>query len=210
MPERNLRTFLDRATTTYYEALRNHPRAVEYLRDERGLSGDNVRFFRLGVVADPLPGHERYQGRIAIPYLTATGTVLMRFRALDDGGPKYLTETGADDARLFNPADLSRPEPFIAVCEGEIDAITAHQAGIPAVGVSGVSKWRPFFNRVFAGYAQKFVLADGDDAGQGVEFADKVAAKIGGRVIPMPSGHDVNSYVKAEGPDALREMLEVA
>jgi len=37
--------------------------------------------FHLGVVVDPLPGHEQFLGRVAIPYVTPSGVVDIRFRA---------------------------------------------------------------------------------------------------------------------------------
>lgn len=204
------------ATARYYEALKTPEGApaVEYLSRRRGLTGDSAQFFRLGVVADPLPGHEQYAGRLAIPYLTPAGVTTIRFRRLDVGeppyeGPKFLSLPG-DQPRIFNPAALMRPESYIVICEGEPDTITAHQAGLPAVGIQGVSAWRPYFARCFKGYASVYILADSDDKGQGIEFAERVAAEVANaRIVPMPDGHDVNSYVLASGAQALLERLDI-
>ncbi|MEV6638063.1 toprim domain-containing protein [Actinoplanes sp. NPDC051470] len=191
--------------------------AVEYLTRVRGLSKDSVQSFLLGYVANPLAGHEQYAGKIAIPYYTRSGFISMRFRLLPemvDGeprpaeGPKYLSAPG-DMPRLFNPEDLNRREPFVCICEGEMDAITANQAGLPAIGIAGVNGWREYFARCFKGYNAVYVLCDNDDKGQGASFGEKVAAQIqNSRVVLMPSGHDVNSFVKSEGPEALRARLE--
>ncbi|MDG4825984.1 toprim domain-containing protein [Asanoa sp. WMMD1127] len=208
------KTFLGEATETYHKALMANPAspAVEYLKETRGLSGANAQFFKLGLVESPLPGHEQYEGKLAIPYLTRSGVVSMRFRAIPPGdatGPKYLSVPG-DIPRLFNPADLDRREHFVCICEGEFDAMTAHQAGLPAVGIPGVNGWKEYYSHCFKGYENVFILADNDDKGQGETFAEKVASQVANaRIVLMPSGHDVNSFVLAEGPDALTKRLEV-
>jgi DNA primase len=134
----------------------------------------------------------------------------VRFRRLGDGdGPKYRSVPG-DPPRIFNANALLVPSDHIAICEGEFDAIAANEAGIPAIGIAGVSAWKDYFARCFKGYKAVYILADHDDKGQGLEFAEKVAAQISNaRISPMPEGHDVNSFVMAEGPDALLDRLEI-
>ncbi|MCG5459602.1 toprim domain-containing protein [Micromonospora sp. PSH03] len=125
------------------------------------------------------------------------------------GGPKYLSVPG-DMPRIFNPRDLERREPFVCIAEGEFDAMSAHSAGLPAVGIAGVNGWRPYFARCFQGYESVFVLCDNDDKGQGAAFGEKVASQIpNARVVLMPPGHDVNSLLCSEGAEALRARLEV-
>ncbi len=199
---------METATATYYQAMTKESPAAEYLLS-RGLSGVSAQSFRLGYVASPLPGHERYTGMLAIPYLTRTGVTTMRFRRIGEGeGPKYQSVPG-DEPRIFNPAALYRHDNNICICEGEFDTITAHQSGLNAIGIAGVSAFRSYFARVFAGYDSVYILADSDDKGQGHEFADKLASQISNaKIIPMPNGHDVNSFVIENGPLALREKVE--
>lgn len=208
MPSPSHKTFLEESTAAYYKAMKGSP-AVEYLSIQRGLSGDSAMRFRLGYVANPLPGHERYKGMLSIPYLTPSGVTSLRFRRLADGeGPKYLSVPG-DEPRVFNTAALLKAGSTITICEGEIDAITADQAGIPAVGFAGVAAWRGHFARCFKGYATVYVLADADDKGQGYEFAEKIAGQVDNvRIVTMPAGHDVNSYVMESGPQALHELVK--
>jgi DNA primase len=203
---------LEQAAQTYSKALRGSP-ADEYLTTKRGLSADSKTYFRLGFVADPLPGHEKYRGCLAIPYVTRAGIVSMRFRRVGDGvGPKYLSEPG-EESRLYHPEGFFRHERFICLCEGELDTITAVQAGLPAVGVPGAQSWAKFFYRAFDGYDAVFILADQDDKGAGMEFADKAAGQIkSARIIPMAhqgQGYDVNSLVIAHGADVLISKIGV-
>jgi DNA primase len=104
-----------------------------------------------------------------------------------------------------------RTEPYVCVTEGEFDAIAAHQAGLPAVGFPGVSSIKePYYLRPFKGYEAVYILADNDDKGQGETFAEKVAENVqNARIILMPKGHDVNSFLKADGPEALRERIGI-
>lgn len=180
---------------------------------------EKVQKFRLGYVRDPLPGHEMYRGMMSIPYLRRSAvkiagkyewlTVSMRFRCLEDhehhGHGKYNTEAG-DKPRLYNTLSLITSEDVIHVCEGELDAIMAEACGLPAVGVPGVQSWRPYFREPFLGYERVNLLADGDDPGR--MFARTLAQQLpNARIIPMPDGHDVTSFVLEHGQKALKEKI---
>ncbi len=168
----------------------------------------------LGYVDDPLPGHEMHRGSLAIPYLRWSqehgwAVVSIRFRCIQDhdhkGHGKYMTQAG-DRPRLYNTLALMKTSPVVAITEGEIDAITAQAAGIPAVGVPGADAWQRYFREPFLGYDRVYVLADGDDAG--MKFANTVAKTLpNARVIPCPPGEDVNSLVISQGSQALMERL---
>lgn len=165
----------------------------------------------LGYVADPLPGHEMFRGMLAIPYLRwheelGWMVVSIRFRRLDDGKPKYMTVAG-DQPWLYNTISLIKHSPTIAITEGEIDCITAQVCGLPTVGVPGAQMWKPYFRELFLGYRDVFILADGDEPG--MDFANKVATTIpGAKVIPMPTGSDVNQLVNDQGAQALLSRIQ--
>jgi DNA primase len=208
----SLLEFSESAAKQYYKAMAGSP-AEEYLLTTRGLSKDSLAFFKLGYVASPVSGHEKYRGCLSIPYITKAGVVGIRYRRIGDGdGPKYLSEPGAE-SRLFNPAGFFRHERFICLCEGEIDTVSAWQCGLPAVGVPGVKSWKPFMGKAFDGYEAVFILTDKDDKGQGEEFADKAAAHIrNARIIPMESGGvgmDVNKFMNDLGAEALIKKIGV-
>jgi Toprim-like len=207
------RSWLRTATIRYHQALAESP-AEEYLAS-RGLMGASVKEqtsqFRLGYVAEPLPGHEGYRGMLALPYIRYSqeygwSVISIRFRKLrPDADSKYLSVTG-DKPRLYNTQALLRRSPFIAITEGEIDAITAELCGVPAVGVPGSQMWKPHHVEPFLGYREVFILADGDDAGR--DFAKKVGhTLVNAKVIPSPEGEDVNSMVIQGGPSALTGRL---
>lgn len=201
------RSFLWEATTRYRNDLPGSP-AAEYL-ESRGI-GAEAAPFGLGYVAEPLPGHEYYRNCLAIPYMRYSdwrgwSVASIRFRRLDGGNPKYMTVAG-DRPRLFNTAALNRYSRDIAICEGELDTISAELAGIAAVGLPGAAMWKPYFRELFLGYRNVNILADGDDPG--MEFATSVAKTLpNARIIPMPDGLDVNDLVNTQGKEALLERI---
>lgn len=203
VPSDSLRAFLTAATTRYQKSLSDD--AVEYLTEERGLTQEIIETFRLGYVSDPLPGHEHLRGKIAIPYLSPAGLVgTIRFRSLDSVGPKYLSVAN-DTPRLYNVSALELPVTGIVLTEGEIDAMTAHQCGFPAVGIPGASSWQPVWCRLLIQYNVVYLLHDDDKAGS--DMAKAIAAQLDNvRPIPMDGG-DVNSFVKEHGPNGLKEKL---
>jgi hypothetical protein len=190
---------------------------ARYLAGKRGLTWKTVSQFRLGYVGNPVVGHEEYQGRLCIPYLSPLGEVVSaKFRRIDLGdeegtSAKYLGLHGEDGShRIFNPVALTMPGRYICICEGELDAITATQEGLPAVGMPGVQSYnKDTMAPPFRGYDVVFILADSDDKGQGKAFAEKIAGTIRNcRIVPMDPGYDVNSWCMAN-PGKLRERLGV-
>ena len=206
------KTFLRQATTSYHQAFAGSP--AEAHMQGRGLGAAGNKF-RLGYVNEPEVGHEMYRGFMAIPYLrwspeNGWAVVSIRFRCIKEhehvGHGKYMTTAG-DRPRLYNTLALLKPSPVIAVTEGEIDAITATVCGVPAVGLPGSQAWQPHFREPFLGYKTVYVLADGDEAGH--QFAATVAGTLpNAAVLPMPPGQDVNSFVLANGKEALLERLK--
>ena len=65
------RESLTRAAKYYHSAILE---AEDYLV-ERGITQEAAVKARLGVVLDPLTGHEAYEGRLAIPYVTRSEKV---------------------------------------------------------------------------------------------------------------------------------------
>ena len=186
---------LEQATSHYQQAVNL---AEGYLIN-RGLSLQDAEYFRLGVVHQPLVGHEAYEGRLAIPYITPAGVVDLRFRAINHEEPKYLSLPGSE-TRLYNVNALFKATDWIAVCEGEIDTITLTKLGIPAVGVPGVKNIKSHHYRILADFQRIYVFADGDPAGK--EFTKELARKVSGVTpIAIPEGEDVNSLFTKQGSD---------
>ena len=169
--------------------------AEDYLAS-RGITREAARMARFGVVEEPEIGHEAFQGRLSIPYITKTGVVDLRFRSLNPAvEPKYMGLTGAE-TKMYNVLDIEKAGNFIGVCEGELDTITLSTCiGIPCVGVPGANRWKKHYTRLLADFERVFVFADGDQPGK--EFAASLSRELPVTIVQLPDGEDVNSaYVK--------------
>ena len=181
--------------------------------EERGISEEVAALYSLGTIVEPMNGHELYDGWISIPYITALGhCVGFKFRRLDDGKPKYGSPTG-QKAHLYNVSDITIDSSYIAVCEGELDALVlSGLVGIPAVGVPGVQAWKPHFVKLFTGYDTVFVIGDNDikedGTNPGAEFSKRVAQEIpNSTIVTLPPSMDVNDFYLANGADATKALL---
>jgi len=158
-----------------------------------------VQKYCLGVVVNPAPGDERFEGWLSIPYLTRRGVKAMRFRNLkDDGGAKYGQAKG-QPTRLYNPEALFGTHLEIGIAEGEIDALAATEGlGLPTVGIPGATQWtahQRMWAPLFKDFERVFILRDGDQAGQDLADAITETLKLKARVINMPDEEDVSSML---------------
>lgn len=201
------RESLNSAVSKYHAALEGSP-AGEFL-EHRGFSLSSIERYRFGYVQDPLPEHAQYEGMLAIPYLRyhprfGWGTVDIRFRVLDDSKPKYVSMHGAHP-RLYNTPELLRGGFEVGIAEGEIDAVTATECGLPTVGVPGSQSWKPHWTPLFRGYSRVWILGDGDDAGR--SMVSKVADLLpNAQVVILPEGEDINSVFQKEGKQGVQRL----
>lgn len=207
MLSESLRMSLADAAKTYHDSVEL---AADYLA-RRGITKQAAEAHLLGYVTEDnvAVGHEAFVNRVSIPYITTSGVIDLRFRSIsDEVTPKYLGRVGAE-LTLYNPLAFAARSDVIAICEGEIDTITAHSlCGIPAVGLAGVNAWKNFYARAFGDYQRVLVLADGDQPGR--ELGKKIASQVDQAVvIVMPDGHDVNQTYLNEGPDGIRRRAGV-
>jgi hypothetical protein len=153
--------------------------------------------YQLGFVSRPLPGDERFQGMLAIPYLTPAGARGLKFRSLSAGGGKYAKHSGEKN-RLYNAPAYFVAGNVIGLSEGEMDAIAATEhLGVPTLGVPGVEGWKKPWRQVFLDFSQVWVFGDGDTPGR--DFASEMCEAIGdrARIVQCPDHEDVSSMVAA-------------
>jgi DNA primase len=181
--------------------------AEDYLKS-RGIPLEVARLASLGVVAEPDTGHEQYIGRLAIPYITKTGVVDLRFRSLNPAvEPKYMGMVGAE-TRMYNVTDIERAGDGIGVCEGELDTLTMSRCvGFPCIGVPGANSWKKHYTRLLADFERVFVFADGDAAGR--EFANSLARELPVTVVGFGDGHDVNSAYTEHGAQYILDKIGI-
>lgn len=211
MQKQNLAT----KTDTYQTQLGSEDPTSRLGRDyleRRRLGGTIAAKYRLGIVADPLPGDEQHLGRLVIPYLTLAGVRGLKYRCIQDhdckehAHPKY-TQPHAQEQRLYNALAYFGGHDTIGVAEGELDAITASEhLEVPTFGIPGASQWKKlgqFWQLVLRDFATVIVFADGDEPGR--QLASEIAndAGAGARVVQCDNGLDINSMVVANRGDEL-------
>ena len=196
------RQFLIRAASLYS----NHIELAEEYLATRGLSVEEAERFHLGVVVDPLPGHEQFVGRLAIPYVTPSGVVDIRFRSISGQEPKYMGMSGAKTT-MFNTQACFVAQKYICVTEGEFDSIMMSVKTVhPTVGIPGANNWKSHYTRILDDFDMVIILTDGDNAG--AEFGKKIQRELpNANVVPMPEGEDVNSVIVKLGQDWINERI---
>lgn len=210
VPSVRRREFLAKAVKKYTETIEI---GEAYLAD-RGITLDIAKRWRLGIVDEPLSGHDEYRDRLAIPYRTPAGPSGIVFRCIRDHDhkeahcAKYLAEPG-ERRGLFNVHALHVDTPALVICEGELDALVCTAlADLPAVGIPGATKWEPHWGCVFDAFDEVVAVCDGDEAGR------KLAKAIRGhlnnaRCVVLPAGEDCNSFIVTHGAEAFRRKIEV-
>jgi DNA primase len=192
------RNLLREATMRYMDHL---PDALPYL-EKRGITAEAAERNGLGVVVNPVKGHEHLRGRLAIPYLTDAGPVNMTFRCIKDHDckeqpdhHKYMRQAGLG-SNLYGVQAYEAAGGSVSLCEGELDTLVLNMCGTPAMGVPGADNWQPHWTSILQDFSVVYIFSDGDTAGQ--KFAKSVMIHYENAVnVPMPSGMDVNeAYLK--------------
>jgi DNA primase len=97
------------------------------------------------------------------------------------------------------------------VCEGQIDTISCHEAGVENVVAPQGTALTEQHARILKRHAEEVVLMfDADAAGQNaiVRSAEPLWDEgVVIRVAVLPHGHDPDSFVKAFGAEKLRELI---
>lgn len=209
--EASQRKNLESAAQKYHA---NLDAVLPYL-ESRGIPEPVAEQYQLGLVAEPFSiDHERYVGRLSIPYLTRAGVVGIRFRCLEQhdckesGCAKYLSPKNYP-VSLYNVNSLFVRGDILVLTEGELDAVVCSaMVGVAAVGVPGVDAWRPHWSLCVSDFQTVLVAADGDKAGRGMvdRITDSVPNAIG-RLFP--EGHDVTSLYLAEGRQGVLKALGI-
>lgn len=204
------RTYLERATLKYAENLDG---AAEWLAG-RGLDLEFARSRGLGVVRDALPGHENVAGYLSIPYLTDKGPVNMSFRCMEKHNckeqgafhKKYRKRKGSP-ANLYGVQSADWADDWIVVTEGELDALTWQQIGVPAIGIPGAENWKEHWVNVFEDFSRVHLAEDGDDAGKDlwIAMSENLTNVIR---MKMPDGEDSNSMFLKAGEGYLLSRIK--
>ncbi|SMP42066.1 DNA primase [Desulfonatronum zhilinae] len=164
--------------------------------------------------------YDRFRGRIMFPIHDLTGRIIaFGGRAIDSDEPKYINSSespiytkGQHLYGLHQARKTIVRDKRALLTEGYLDVIALHQFGFSgAVGVLGTALTPEQVKRLGGFCSRVDLLFDGDQAGQ--KAALRAAEMFLGQglachVATLPQGEDVDSLLHAQGPEALRAVLD--
>lgn len=164
--------------------------------------------------------YDNFRNRVMTPIIDVRGNVIaFGGRVLDDSKPKYIN-TGdtlvykkTNELFALNFAKDSKEDALI-LCEGYMDVIAMHQAGLTnAVAGCGTALTTEQV-RLISRYAKEVILTyDADEAGQkalqkAMTLFDQTDVKV--RIPALVGGKDPDEIIRTYGRDKFKGMLEGA
>lgn len=168
-------------------------KVLEYLTQQRKLSVEAVKAFRIG----------EQSGRVVFPYLRGEDLIQVKYLDLERiGGKKKISVEKDCEPSLFGWQAIPENSRELTICEGEIDAMTLWQFGIPTVSVpfgggSGAKQqWIEYEFENLARFDTIFLCMDNDQEGQNA--VEEIVSRLGRhrcRVVTLPY-KDANECLK--------------
>lgn len=165
--------------------------------------------------------YDRFKGRLIFPICDELGRVIgFSGRILDDEAKaaKYLNSPESplfSKRRVFFGLDKAKRPMLdrqqVVVCEGQVDLITCHMAGLENVVAPQGTAFTADHARILRRYVPEVVLCfDSDTAGKNAvlgAWEGCLQAGLAVRVATVPAPHDPDSYVREHGVEALEDLI---
>lgn len=168
--------------------------------------------------------YDRFRDRVMFPICNDTGEVIAFSGRVLDADAKAAKYVNSPETILFTKGKvlfgLHRSKRALIdrgsaiVCEGQLDLITAFEAGVENVVAPQGTAFTEMQARKLKQYCDEVVLCfDADAAGE--KAAERsldalLAANVAVRVATMPLGEDPDSLIRGKGADAFRERIASA
>lgn len=171
---------------------------IGYLTGERKLDLETVKAYRISE-------HVNHLGpRIVFPYIRDDETIFIKYLALARvNGKKQIAAEKDCEPCLFGWHLISPDARKITLCEGEIDAMTLHQYGIPALsvpfggGTGNKHKWLEYEFERLSIFDEIYLCFDDDTEGKAA--AKDLSTRLGNyrcKLVTLPY-KDANSCLQA-------------
>ncbi len=168
--------------------------------------------------------YDRFRGRLMFPICDEQGRVVGfsgRVLSGDEKTAKYVNSPETPiftKGRIIFGLDKAKramlDKEFAIVCEGQLDLIACHMAGVENVVAPQGTALTADHARILKRYVQEVVLCfDSDAAGQNAAARSLDAlmgADLAIRVATLPSPHDPDSFIKENGGPAFAELIQEA
>jgi DNA primase len=177
------------------------------------------------IIARETGGHyDRFRGRLMFPICDEQGRVIAFSGRVLSGDEKIAKYVNSPETPIFTKGKvlfaLDKAKRAIldaghaVICEGQIDTIACHVAGVRNVVAPQGTALTADHARVLKRYVNEVVLCfDGDGAGTKAavrSLDDLLASGLAIRVASIPPPDDPDSYLKTHGPEAFQAILKRA
>ncbi len=168
--------------------------------------------------------YDRFRGRLMFPICNEQGRVIGfsgRVLSGDEKTAKYVNSPETPiftKSKIFFGLDKSKrailDAGYAIICEGQLDLIACFMAGVQNIVAPQGTAFTEQHARILKRYTNEVVLCfDSDNAGQNaiVRALDHLlAAELAVRVAVVPAPHDPDSFIKANGGEAFRQLVQGA
>jgi DNA primase len=168
--------------------------------------------------------YDRFRGRLMFPICDEQGRVIGfsgRVLSGDEKTAKYVNSPETPiftKSKVFFGLDKSKravlEAGYAIVCEGQLDLIACFMAGVQNVVAPQGTAFTADHARILRRYVEEVVLCfDSDEAGQNAtvrSLDNLLASGLAVRVAVVPAPHDPDSFIKASGSPAFKQLIERA
>jgi len=193
------------------ERLYNHLRS-------KGFGDDAI--LRSGLVLKGKNGgfYDRFRGRIMFPIFDIRGNVIgFGGRVTDSSLPKYMNSPKTlvyDKGKNLYALNFAKNsgEKRLIVVEGYMDVISLHQRGIINTVASLGTALTESQGRLLKKYAEEVIISyDSDSAGQaatmkGLDLMKNIGCNV--KVLSLPQGKDPDEFVRNNGADEFKKLID--
>ena len=168
--------------------------------------------------------YDRFRGRLMFPICDEQGRVIGfsgRILTGDEKTAKYVNSPETPiftKSKVFFGLDKSKravlEAGYAIVCEGQLDLIACFMAGVQNVVAPQGTAFTADHARILKRYVEEVVLCfDSDEAGQNAtvrSLDNLLASGLAVRVAVLSAPHDPDSFIKASGGPAFKQLIEQA
>lgn len=165
--------------------------------------------------------YDRFRGRLMFPICDEQGRVIAFSGRILSGDEKTAKYVNSPETPLFTKGrvlfalDKAKRAVLdaghVVICEGQLDTIACHSAGIRNVVAPQGTALTPEHARILKRYVDEVVLCfDGDKAGRAASirsFDGLLGSGLAVRVATIPPPDDPDSFIRQHGAESFRGVL---
>lgn len=165
--------------------------------------------------------YDRFRGRLMFPICDEQGRVIAFSGRILQGDEKAAKYVNSPETPIFTKGKVlfaldKAKRPILdaghaIICEGQLDTIACHAAGVRNVVAPQGTALTAAHGRILRRYVEEVILCfDGDKAGRNAAIRsldECLGSGLAIRVASIPPPDDPDSYIRKAGPDAFKEVI---